>query len=154
LAIPATPEITTIFKLEARMLLNPEDSQERVTQLENYIPQLERMAIGSSVFGNSKAPLPRLNAGLARETARITPILPETDPSLSSIEADFPHIAAKLTRVWGYQECFSYLTELIIDNRGNRKGFDLDIMGDLMLLLKITEQVTPDMWASVPGNHR
>lgn len=111
--------------------------------------KLERIAIG-----NSKAPLPRLNAGLARETVRIIPVLPETDLSQSSIEANFPHIAEKLTLVWGYSECFSYLSELIIDNRGNRKGFNLDIMGDLMLLLKITEQVTPDKWAGIPGKHR
>jgi len=120
---------------------------------ENLISRLERMAIGS-IFGDSKAPLPRLNAGLASEVARSIPTLLKTDHSLSSIEADFPHIAEKLTLVWGYPKCFSYLTELIIDNRGNRKGFNLDIMSDLMLLLKITEQVTPDQWAKAPVNHR
>lgn len=136
------------------MAPTPENSLERTIDLENHIATLERMAIGSGVFGDSQAPLPRLNARLARGTARSMSIPPETDPSLSSIEADFPHIAEKLVLVWGYPGCFSYLTELIIDNRGNRKGFNLDIMGDLMLLLKITEQVTPDQWAKAPVNHR
>ena len=136
------------------MLLSPENSPEMAIELENRIAKPEVRVSGSSMPGNNKAPLPRLNAGLGRETARIKPALPEADPSLSSIEADFPHIANKLTLVWGYPKCFSYLCELIIDNRGNRKGFDLDIMGDLMLLLKITEQSTPDKWAGAPGNHR
>ncbi|MDO9065283.1 MAG: hypothetical protein Q7U25_08745 [Sulfuricella sp.] len=131
------------------MAPTPENPIERTFELENHIARLERMVIGSS-----KAPLPRLNAGLARETARIMPAQPETDHTLSSIEGEFPHIAEKLTLVWGYPECFSYLSELIIDNRGNRKGFNLDIMADLMLLLKITEQVTPDNWAGAPGKHR
>ncbi|MBU1690200.1 MAG: hypothetical protein KJ958_15675 [Gammaproteobacteria bacterium] len=130
------------------MLLTPEKPQEIAIELDNRIASLADRGIG-----NSKAPLPRLNAGLARENARIS-TLPDTDPSLSSIEADFPHIAEKLVLVWGHPGCFSYLSELIIDNRGNRKGFDLDIMGDLMLLLKITEQVPPDQWASAPGKHR
>lgn len=136
------------------MLTTLDNALERISELENRIAKLEGRGIGSSAPGNNKAPLPRLNAGLARETARIMPTLPETSPGLSSIEADFPHIANKLTLVWDYPECFSYLSELIIDNRGNRKGFDLDIMGDLMLLLKITEQSTPDKWAGAPGNHR
>lgn len=136
------------------MLTTLDNALERISELENRIAKLEGRGIGSRAPGNNKAPLPRLNAGLARETARIMPTLPETSPGLSSIEADFPHIANKLTLVWDYPECFSYLSELIIDNRGNRKGFDLDIMGDLMLLLKITEQSTPDKWAGAPGNHR
>lgn len=136
------------------MLLTPDNPQEIAIELENRIAKLEGKSIGSSAPGNSKAPLPRLNVGLAREIASIMPSLPETSPGLSSIEADFPHIANKLTLVWGYPECFSYLSELIIDNRGNRKGFDLEIMGDLMLLLKITEQSAPDKWAGAPGNHR
>lgn len=130
-----------------------ENVLERTIELENHIAGLERMIIGS-LFGSSQAHLPRLNAGLAKETARIISTLPETDSSLSTIESDFPHIAEKLTQVWGYPDCFSYLTGLIIDNRGNRKGFNLDIMNDLMLLLKITEQMTPDKWSGNHGKHR
>lgn len=132
------------------MTPTPKNSMEIAIELGNPIARLERMIIGSGMFGDSKAPLPRLNA----EFARGIPTLPETGHSPSSIEADFPHIAEKLSQVWGYPECFSYLSELIIDNRGNRKGFDREIMHDLMLLLKITEQVTPAMWAGVPGKHR
>lgn len=135
--------------MEADMAQTQENPHERTIELANQITRLESMVIGSS-----KAPLPRLNAELAREPARIIPILQGSHHIQSSIEADFPHIAEKLSLVWGYPECFSYLTGLIIDNRGNRKGFDLDIMGDLMMLLKITEQVTPDQWAGAPGKYR
>lgn len=123
-------------------------------EIKNHLAGMERIVIGMSMFVDSKAPLPRLNARLARETASGMPVQPETNTRLSAIETDFPHIAEKLTQVWGYPNCFSYLSELIIDNRGNRKGFNLNIMSDLMLLLKITEQVTPDQWASYPGKHR
>lgn len=132
----------------------PKNALEMTGDLENHIANMERMILNSSAFGSSKAPLPRLNAGLAIGTTRSTPLPLEADHNLSAIEADFPHIAEKLTLVWGYPKCFSYLTELIIDNRGNRKGFNLDIMSDLMLLLKITEQVTPDQWTKSPVNHR
>lgn len=127
---------------------------ERTGEIKNHVARMEGMIIGKSMFGDSKAPLPRLNARLAREIASSMPMQPETDSRLSAIETDFPHIAEKLTLVWGYPNCFSYLSELIIDNRGNRKGFNLDIMNDLMLLLKMTEQVTPDQWARPPGKNR
>lgn len=107
-----------------------------------------------SAFSNSNAPLPRLNTGIWREPAGSLPVLPGTDHNASSIEANFPHIAEKLILVWGYAECFAYLSELIIDNRGNRMGFDREVMNDLMLLLKITEHVTPDKWTHAPGKHR
>ena len=126
-----------------------ENALESISTLESCIARQEQM-----VIGNSNAPLPRLNAGLVRETVGSIPVLPETDHNLSSIETNFPHIAEKLILVWGYAECFAYLSELIIDNRGNRMGFDRDIMSDLMLLLKITEHVTPDKWVTVPGRHR
>jgi hypothetical protein len=129
------------------MAPTPDTPFKRSVKLEKDITRL----IGSSTFGNSNAPLPRINAGLTRESI---PPRPGADHSLSPIEASFSHIAEKLTLVWGYPNCFSYLTELIIDNRGNRKGFDLDIMSDLMLLLKITEQVAPGEWAGAPGKHR
>lgn len=140
--------------METRMPPSLENPLGSTIEPDNRIAQQEPIIIGNSLFSNSSAPLPRLNAGLAREPTRGIPVLPETDHSLSSIEANFPHIAEKLTLVWGYAECFAYLSELIIDNRGNRMGFDRDIMSDLMLLLKITEHVTPDKWTHAPGNHR
>lgn len=132
----------------------PEPYLERSIEPENSISIQEQIFIDINVFGNSNAPLPRLNAGPATETARITSALQEASQNMSSIEANFPHIAEKLILVWGYAESFAYLSELIIDNRGNRMGFDREIMSDLMLLLKITEHVTPDKWAHAPASHR
>lgn len=131
------------------MATTPDKHFKKTFKLENNFT-----GIGSIPFGNSNAPLPKLNTELTREPSSTLPNRPKTDQSLSCIEADFPHIAEKLTLVWGYPHCFSYLTELIIDNRGNRKGFHLDVMRDLMMLLKITEQVPPDEWAGTPGKHR
>lgn len=132
----------------------PEPHLGRSIEPECSVSKQEQMVIGNTVLGGSNAPLPRLNAGSDTETARIIPALSEASQNISSIEANFPHIAEKLILVWGYAESFAYLSELIIDNRGNRMGFDREIMSDLMLLLKITEHVTPDKWAHAPGSHR
>lgn len=142
--------ITKIHKAEVHMKHTLEPHLERAAELGSRIVGQERMVTGSS----AKAPLPRLNANSAKEAASNASIPSAKSHSQCTIESDFPHIMEKLVLVWGYPECFSYLSELIIDNRGNRKGFDMDIMGDLMLLLKITEHVTPDMWLGAPGDHR
>lgn len=140
--------------MERRMTPSPEIPLGRTVEPEKCTSRQGQMVIGINVFGNSNAPLPRLNAGSDNEAVSNIPALPQADHSQSSIEANFPHIAEKLILVWGYAESFAYLSELIIDNRGNRMGFDSEIMSDLMLLLKITEHITPDKWITVPGRHR
>lgn len=131
-----------------------EDAHARIAELEKRIAKLEKILLGSSAVSikspvsadadlpgdEPEAPLPRLDtaasAGTKPRTARIK----------SAIETEFPGIAEKLILLWGHPECLAYLSKLIIDSRGNRKGFNLDVMGELVMLVEITGQTNPDAW--------
>ena len=54
-----------------------------------------------------------------------------------SIES-YPHIAARLTELWGKPACSAYLSNLLDDNRdGVRTGFPQSVAEELLLLLAI-----------------
>ena len=53
---------------------------------------------------------------------------------------EFPHIAAALTGLWGRDGFEEYLGKLIVDERGNRKGFSMDAMEELLLLARVARQ--------------
>ncbi|MHB1591264.1 MAG: hypothetical protein ACYCTW_06995 [Sulfuricella sp.] len=147
-----------------------ENALERISELESRIARLERIVIGNSElatnphapahasqpFGNGETIFPQLNAEFeeAKEKTAtgIKPSQPEIIHIKSALETVFPKIAENLTLVWGNSECEGYLNKLIIDNRGNRQGFSLDVMSELMLLMGITEREDTDIWA--PGKHR
>lgn len=49
--------------------------------------------------------------------------------------AEYPHIAARLTELWGKPSCLSYLGNLLDDNRGGaRAGFPQTVAEELLLL--------------------
>lgn len=53
---------------------------------------------------------------------------------LRSLE-DYPHIAARLTELWGRPACLGYLRNLLADNRGGaRAGFPQAVAEELLLL--------------------
>jgi len=48
---------------------------------------------------------------------------------------DYPHIAARLTEMWGKLGCLAYLENLLADNRGGaRSGFPQSVAEELLLL--------------------
>jgi hypothetical protein len=51
---------------------------------------------------------------------------------------DFPHISNTITTMWGQDGFDQYLGKLIVDERGNRKGFTMDAMEELMLLGRLS----------------
>lgn len=53
---------------------------------------------------------------------------------VSAIEKRFPRIANKLCALWGGQEIDNYIDTLLIDNRGARMGFPMDVLDELMFL--------------------
>lgn len=141
-----------------------ENALERISELESRIARLERMVIGSSGLAaspytpihsnppsiNGEIAFPRLNAELAeakkKTPADIEPTRSENTQVKSALETIFPNIADNLTLVWGNPECEDFLNKLMINNRSNRRGFSLDVMSELMLLLGITERERPDIW--------
>ena len=57
--------------------------------------------------------------------------------SLSSLEANYPRIAAELIQRWGDPGIDVYLNELISCSRDGRQGFPLDVMSDLLFLSEL-----------------
>ena len=47
---------------------------------------------------------------------------------------DYPRICTRLQQLWGSAECEGYITNLVIDTRGNRKGFPPAVMEELLYL--------------------
>lgn len=58
----------------------------------------------------------------------------EQPDALRSLE-DYPHIATRLTELWGRPACLVYLHNLLADNRGgSRSGFPQSVAEELLLL--------------------
>ena len=81
------------------------------------------------------------------------PTPPQTDgrPE-SSLEQQFPHIAAKLVAVWPSEACALYLNNLVVTERNTRKGFPADIVEDFLMLYAINETLVRRMRTSPPGS--
>jgi hypothetical protein len=57
------------------------------------------------------------------------------DPSYTSaIEKRFPHIAEKLSLMWGTPDFSEFLNKLMIDDRGNRQGFPPEVIDEMLFL--------------------
>jgi pilus assembly protein FimV len=56
-----------------------------------------------------------------------------------------PHIMDRLTSSWGTEVCLDYLEKLLADNRGGqRHGFSLPLVRDILLLRDILRQTAPN----------
>jgi len=50
---------------------------------------------------------------------------------------DYPRIASRIQQLWGTPECEGYITNLIVDTRGDRKGFPPQVMEELLYLTRL-----------------
>ena len=50
------------------------------------------------------------------------------------LEQGFPHVIAKIEELWGTAEIHDYLSDLIIDKRGGRKGFPEPVSKDIVAI--------------------
>jgi hypothetical protein len=65
---------------------------------------------------------------------------PDAQPSLE----DYPHIAARVTELWGKPACLGYLRNLLADNRGGaRAGFPQGVAEELLLLTTLLQARAP-----------
>lgn len=53
---------------------------------------------------------------------------------VSELEQHFPHLIDKIVLLWGAPGFSSFLSNLIIDYRGNRHGFPPAVMDELLFL--------------------
>jgi hypothetical protein len=62
-----------------------------------------------------------------------------------AIALQFPHIANKLCEIWKRPVmCDQYFNELVIDQRGGRKGFPLEVATEISLLRQYYATLYPD----------
>ena len=69
---------------------------------------------------------------------------------LSALE-EYPRICGRVQQLWGTAECEAYLNTLVIDTRGNRKGFPAPMMEELLYLGRLARalviiNVGGDLW--------
>lgn len=74
----------------------------------------------------------------------------------SSIEELHPSLLKRISTIWQSGECHEFLRKLIIDDRGDRNGFDPHVMSELLFLTQILEdddgevEGEGDVWAANP----
>ncbi|MCC6534466.1 MAG: hypothetical protein IT531_18090 [Burkholderiales bacterium] len=66
---------------------------------------------------------------------------------------DYPRIATRIQQLWGTPECEAYINNLVIDTRGNRKGFPPPMMEELLYLGRLARALVilgigGDLWDS------
>ena len=64
---------------------------------------------------------------------------------------DYPRICTRVQQLWGSTECEAYLNTLVIDTRGNRKGFPPAMMEELLYLGRLARalvilNIGGDLW--------
>lgn len=142
-------------------------------------PQAERVravaepAVG---IGPGASPLPVVDP----VTERLTPVSPTRPvigdppfPDLSQLDEkieprkgpaqkldvraaleDYPRISTRIQQLWGAPECEGYINNLVIDTRGNRKGFPPAMMEELLYLGRLARalvilNVGGDIWETL-----
>jgi hypothetical protein len=53
------------------------------------------------------------------------------------LERDYPHILNRLMQLWGTQEFDPFMHDLMVDKRGGRQGFPLEVAAELMFLSEL-----------------
>ena len=71
---------------------------------------------------------------------------PEKLDVRSALEEGFPKILKRVMETWRTKELRTYLSKLIVDDRGDRAGFDPNVMSELLMLNAVLDAV-PDAGA-------
>lgn len=83
-------------------------------------------------------------------------ILPSLDLLLSSLDSfGFSRISDRIKVLWGTRECSDYLRELVLDTRGRRKGFPVEVFETILEIYNLhydifysdIAQESPDIWS-------
>ena len=129
---------------------------------------------GSDASGGSHASTATPAANAPPPTLRLAPIPPkelsDSLPDLSLLDEkverrkgpaqkidvvcaleEYPRICARVQQLWGTAGCEAYLNTLVIDTRGNRKGFPAPMMEELLYLGRLARalviiNVGGDLW--------
>lgn len=130
--------------------------------LESCLGDACRVASGEHV--NTDAKLPKSLPVAARDDAKWIPVrkarpvnvvLPATRRWLAALVPDvqpqalatqFPRLANRIAADWASPEmCRSFLYLLLVDQRGNRKGFPEDVTRDILALRSLYSKLHPEI---------
>jgi hypothetical protein len=95
---------------------------------------------------------PEIRLQLAEPPAAASrPAAPAVCHVRAAIEA-YPHLLQPLCTLWGHPEFERFVTRLIVDERGGRKGFAADVIEELLFLAQLNHEFCPswgprDPWA-------
>lgn len=111
-------------------------------------PSTERLHPLSPQRGSPDSPFPDLSMLDEKIEPRKGP------PQLVQVQAaieDYPRISTRIQQLWGSPECEGYLNNLVIDTRGNRKGFPPAVMEELLYLGRLARAlvilaIDGDLW--------
>ena len=123
-----------------------------IQELERRIERLE-LALSRSGQVNPPAPKRHLPQTVVMPQPTILPVLKFEDESatplptqvaeaVAALEA-YPRVLDRIRMLWFYPECEQLLDKLIIDDRGNRSGFNREIMDELLFLARLARAVKP-----------
>lgn len=62
---------------------------------------------------------------------------PDSVDGITALEHSFPRIASALCMCWKTPEIDHFIDGLLLDDRGDRMGFPIDVLDDLMFLAGI-----------------
>ncbi len=115
--------------------------------------RIERLELALSRSGQVSPPAPRrhLPETVVMPAPTVLPVLkfedeaaparpPQAIRTTAALEA-YPRVLDRIRMLWFYPECEQLLDKLIIDDRGNRSGFDREIMDELLFLARLSRAV-------------
>lgn len=135
-----------------RKLLAPTPAAEEVPLPTPDITQrLTPFELPPAPVTDGAAPLPDLSA---LEEKLEVPRPPVTKLATRAWIEDYPRICERILQLWGRPECEGYLNSLIIDTRGNRKGFPPGVMEELLYLGRLARalvimKIDGDIWQNL-----
>lgn len=111
-------------------------------------PSTERLHPLSKDRGSSDDPFPDLS--MLDEKVELKKGPAQKLDVKAAIE-DYPRICTRIQQLWGSPECEGYITNLVIDTRGNRKGFPPAVMEELLYLGRLARAlvilgIDGDLW--------
>jgi len=135
-----------------------QDLELRIQRLEEAMSRTGQLA---QPMMPRRAPEARAPETVVMNPEVVLPVLRFDDerpqPTQSTLKVDAPaaleanpRVLDRIRMLWFYPECEQLLDKLIIDDRGNRAGFNRDIMDELLFLarlsraVKLTQGLSPD----------
>ncbi|HSO07333.1 MAG TPA: hypothetical protein VLW45_08830, partial [Pelomicrobium sp.] len=127
----------------------------RIFELETRRQRVETLLVAatSSQVAGGVTPSPQGRRASARQPLRqpaagASPPAKTTGPVRIEARAaleEFPHVVKNLSLEWGYPECEAYIAKLVIDERGNRRGFSMEVMDELLFLSTLLRSRSPKL---------